>query len=308
MMMIKYPMMFKNILEKLRISLRSDTLKSSSHRKFNQIDSQYICRVQSSAKRLMQLIQSDSNPGIRVELRVISSSDHEMRLASELRTIRDQFGYISSTPQQVLLSQYNAQSNNNQILHTRSDFNGAHVTPIRVTGREENQERNKLAPWKHGDNFDSSAVPSALRKVERELRKRNAFALGDLRDITINYRGGGFFKLDPHLDPAEDGENVIIVGLCSDTVLTFTEGIDASNWKSPESIVTESWTPNDIDVKFPRRAAVHFCSDARWKLKHAIRSGIVLPNNTICDWWGSMNHIIPRNPERISVVFAFAKL
>jgi hypothetical protein len=30
------------------------------------------------------------------------------------------------------------------------------------------------------------------------------------------------FKLDPHCDPASDGENVFIIGLLSDVVLTFT--------------------------------------------------------------------------------------
>lgn len=45
--------------------------------------------------------------------------------------------------------------------------------------------------------------------------------LGPLRDVTLNYRHSYFFRLDPHVDPALDGENVVIVGLDSDTVLTL---------------------------------------------------------------------------------------
>jgi hypothetical protein len=68
-------------------------------------------------------------------------------------------------------------------------------------------------------------VPPVLRNLALRIESDANFGQlrkGSLRDITINYRDHSMFKLDPHCDPASDGENVFIIGLLSDVVLTFT--------------------------------------------------------------------------------------
>jgi len=136
---------------------------------------------------------------------------------------------------------------------------------------------------------------------------------GPVRDITVNYRSHSFFRLDPHVDPAEDGNNVFILGLLSDVVLSF---VPPDNVLSPgflrrteaATIAENSWTDKDIDVLLQQRSLVHFCGDARWRWGHAIRGGLEVDENgkrTVVDWWGRQDFFIRRSPTRISVVVAF---
>lgn len=90
---------------------------------------------------------------------------------------------------------------------------------MRVTGRPESGA--PVAPWGYGDDFDVSKVPEQLRFLMDQIGESPLWAVGNPRDITINKRENGFFKLDPHTDPVADGGNVFIVNLLSNSVITF---------------------------------------------------------------------------------------
>ena len=75
---------------------------------------------------------------------------------------------------------------------------------------------------------------------------------GAPRDITVNYRGNSFFRLDPHLDPKDDGQHVFVLGLLSDVVLTFVppEGqppAGVPRRSNAVEIARSSWTDKVTD-------------------------------------------------------------
>ncbi|KAA8496252.1 hypothetical protein FVE85_2407 [Porphyridium purpureum] len=285
--------MLRALLRRLGVGPRT----RRKHRDFNAVDRAALRTAENVP------VVDMHNPGIRVEQNIIKNVEAELMLCSDLRELARSLGFMSSEPQQVFSAAVAGAE------EERRKLGDVQVTPIRVTGRDERQPADKVAPWGHGDAFDVTKVPAYLQDVERSIRARDAFALGPLRDVTINYRLGRMFKLDPHIDPEADGENVVIVGLNSDTVLTFTRG-GQGLLRTPEQIARQSWHPDDIDVAFPRRAAVFFSGDARYVWKHAIRAGVLLgkPHNVICDWWGDLARLVPRSDERISVVMAFGKV
>ncbi len=58
---------------------------------------------------------------------------------------------------------------------------------LRVTGRHE-AGAQKLPPWGYGDDFRAEALPPQLRRLAERIRAIEGLALGQLRDVTINYR------------------------------------------------------------------------------------------------------------------------
>lgn len=199
------------------------------------------------------------------------------------------------------------------------------------------------APWGYGDAFDESQLPPMLARLVAQVRSIPGLQLGRLRDVTINYRRAGFLRLDPHLDPHLDGENVFILGLDSDAVLTlcphnlfrltsWLEGV-AGALLADERALTRahaehSWTSLDVDVLAEKGTLVHLSGDARWTWTHGTRAGVQLGRSgegdvkavggtagretgtkeyVLHDWWGSMRHLVARGPERTSIVLAFAK-
>ncbi|KAF5835226.1 hypothetical protein DUNSADRAFT_7715 [Dunaliella salina] len=104
------------------------------------------------------------------------------------------------------------------------------VNMLRITGRPES-EMQRVAPWGYGDGFDESKIPPKLAALVSRVRALPGLRLGPLRDITINYRHSGFLRLDPHIDPALDGENVFIIGVDSDTVLTLCPAARRELWR-----------------------------------------------------------------------------
>jgi hypothetical protein len=78
------------------------------------------------------------------------------------------------------------------------------------------------APWGYGASFDAAKLPAPFHAVAARLAACPDLGLGALRDVTVNARADGFFRLDPHLDPPSDGANVFILGLGSPTVLTLS--------------------------------------------------------------------------------------
>eukprot|EP00877_Chromochloris_zofingiensis_P014807 jgi/Chrzof1/9580/Cz04g08080.t1 len=194
---------------------------------------------------------------------------------------------------------------------------------LRVTGRPEHAAQ-KAPPWGYGDTFDESKLPPALQQLANKVRSIPGLHLGALRDVTINYRHSYFFRLDPHIDPALDGESVFIIGLDSDAVLTLCPDKWwklTQAWNMVRGVLTmederdlikrqnqRSWTPYDLDVLMKKASLVLISGDARWSWTHGTRLGIEVPGKLgLHDWWGSPEHIIYRNPERHSVVLAFAK-
>ena len=190
------------------------------------------------------------------------------------------------------------------------------VNAERVTGRFERPDQ-PLAPWGHGDDFDVDALPAVLRKLAERARA-SPLALGPLRDVTINRRRDGYFRLDPHLDPAADGPNVCIVGLLSDTVLTLSPvGPPDSTTCDQEAVSMNSWDPADVDVLATIGCLIHLSGRARTELHHGIRLGVSrrqlseacvdVDGDVLYDWWGAPFNPVRRNRERISIVFAFGE-
>lgn len=202
------------------------------------------------------------------------------------------------------------------------------INMLRVTGRYE-QETQPVAPWMHGDEFDAEHLPAELRALAERIAADGAYDLGPLRDVTINARHSHFFRLDAHVDPLKDGPNIFIVGLLSDTVLTLSErGPPDSTACDQEAVATRSWVPGrDVDVLLPRLALCHLSGAARDRLNHGIRPGCDAATlrrlrgadgadsdddataldgaGALADWFGTPDHVVPRAPERISLVFAF---
>jgi hypothetical protein len=265
------------------------------------------------------------NPGIRVSPNYVSEQKAAALVQCALE-LKEKYGFRSSVAQDVLAITESSSSTT----ESTTDL-GYQIMAERVTGRPE-LPHQKHAPWGYGDNFRRNLVPDELLALADRIALDGDYALHDnghqLRDITINYRDKSMFKLDPHCDPAEDGNNVFIVGLLSDVVLTFTppSDVDGSNTASsgssgsssastsmsvrtaPAAIALRSWTDADIDVCSRQHWLVHFSGAARHPWRHAIRTGVDVgePYNGICDWWGDLNSLIRRQPQRISLIFAFA--
>jgi hypothetical protein len=168
------------------------------------------------------------------------------------------------------------------------------IEAIRITGRPESKLQN-LAPWDYGDNFNLENVPSIFLKIGKKIEQCNklnkGIKLSNLRDITINFRANGMFKLDPHIDPPLDGSQIFVLGLKSDVVFTLTpsienlsenmEQIQKYNFKLPlkirtaeDAIALKSWTDEDIDIFLKKNSLLKIENDARYKWKHAIRTGV----------------------------------
>jgi len=256
----------------------------------------------------------------------IQSDDEELRILSEINTLKENYSFKPCNDQQLT-----ALDPNMQIMDSVPSM--LTVSAIRVTGRPEAPHQIH-APWGYGDNFNLSTLQSTaplLYSLSNRICESTSNSLTDLRDITINYRSNRMFLLDPHIDPALDGSKVFILGLKSNVVFTLTpdlDQLDASTRTkplkirtSPTAIALASWTDEDVDILLEKRALLSLTGDARYKWKHAIRTGVLVnmkpqealetSNSTVsstevlCDWWGDVNTLLPREPERISVIFAF---
>jgi hypothetical protein len=184
------------------------------------------------------------------------------------------------------------------------------VNTARATGRAESA-RQTLAPWRYGDAFAAEHLPPALRVVVDRVAAARGFALGSVRDVTVNAREGAFFKLDPHVDPAGDGDTVFVVSLGpSPTVLTFSPPPrQGAPRRAPAEVSLASWSAEDLDALSLPCSAVAFSGAARWVWRHATRTGVLIDEPqgpVVCDWWGSTDRLLPRRPgRRVSVVVAF---
>jgi hypothetical protein len=287
---------------------RVRSLYSRTHRPFNDSELE-ACRRVNGTK-----FHNYLNPGIRVSSNYVDENE-AADLLNCANSLKSQYSFSSSEAQDVVAIENGIQ--------TPIDLK---IESLRVTGRPEMLTQNH-APWGYGDDFKMENVPGPLlnlaRKIENDTVNFGQLKQKTLRDITINYRTHSMFKLDPHCDPPSDGDNVFILGLQSDCVLTFTppdavEGrrlsLEAGFHEggctmrtAADAIALRSWTDHDIDVLMKKNTLVHFTGPAKSRWKHAIRIGLDVgePHNGICDWFGDLDHLVKRNPQRISMVFAF---
>ena len=272
------------------------------HRPFNEVDESHIRRVSDGAP-----VAAAANPGLRVIPGFVTADELD-EVASCARELLERYG------RQMLRSRDKAYFEGQMAYLTKSER--PFVNAERVTGRCERPDQ-PLAPWGHGDDFDADALPAVLRKLAARARA-SPLALGPLRDVTINRRRDGYFRLDPHLDPAADGPNVCIVGLLSDTVLTLSPvGPPDSTTCDQEAVSMNSWDPADVDVLAEIGCLIHLSGRARTELHHGIRlgasrrqlseAGVTVDGDVLYDWWGSLARPVRRNRERISIVFAFGE-
>ena len=270
------------------------------HRPFNEVDEAHIRRVSDGAS-----VTAAANPGLRVSPGLVAAEEMDA-VASCARDLLDRYGRSHLRPRDKAFFE-------RQMSHlTKSER--PFMNAERVTGRFERPDQ-PLAPWGHGDDFEVDALPDVLRKLAERARA-SPLALGPLRDVTINRRRDGYFRLDPHLDPAKDGPNVCIVGLLSDTVLTLSPvGPPASTTCDQEAVSMHSWDAADVDVLATIGCLIHLSGRARTELHHGIRlgvsrrqlseAGVDVDGDVLYDWWGAPARPIKRNDERISIVFAF---
>ena len=272
------------------------------HRPFNEVDEAHIRRVSDGAP-----VAGSANPGVRVIPGFVAANELD-EVASCARELLERYGRSHLRPRDKAFFE-------RQMSHlTKSER--PFMNAERVTGRFERPDQ-PLAPWGHGDEFDVEALPAVLRKLAERARA-SPLALGPLRDVTINRRRDGYFRLDPHLDPAKDGPNVCIVGLLSDTVLTLSPvGPPDSTTCDQEAVSMHSWDPADVDVLATIGTLVHLSGKARTELHHGIRlgvsrrqlseAGVDVDGDVLFDWWGAPARPVRRNRERISIVFAFGE-
>mmetsp|Transcript_28784 Transcript_28784/g.63427 ORF Transcript_28784/g.63427 Transcript_28784/m.63427 type:complete len:338 (-) Transcript_28784:496-1509(-) len=253
------------------------------------------------------------NPGVRVFEDFLSPKERKA-LLDEIGPLKMKYGINLINPVHAAIYK----------------FQMGYLTPspkvnmLRITGRPEAASQS-LPPWRYGDHFDEKQLPPRLRQLTQRIRSIPGLRLGKLRDVTLNYRHSHFFRLDPHVDPELDGENVFILGLDSDTVLTLCPlrmwgvmqwldwlwgalSLEDERQAMQRQTTWRSWTPWDLDVKLPAGTLVLMSGDARWKWTHGTRLGVQVPGLPgLHDWWGEPRSIVQRSPERHSVVLAFAK-
>ncbi len=174
------------------------------HRPFNDVDEAHIRRVSDGAP-----VAGSANSGLRVIPGFVAADELD-EVASCARELLDRYGRSHLRPRDKAFFE----SQMGHLTKSERPFMNAE----RVTGRFERPDQ-PLAPWGHGDDFDADALPDVLRKLAARARatinrscddqERTPLpALGPLRDVTINRRRDGYFRLDPHLDPAASSASV----------------------------------------------------------------------------------------------------
>ena len=192
------------------------------------------------------------------------------------------------------LSSKRRSKQSNKIKGDREDNDSIEIVPRRVTGRP---EFNNTSPWAYGDDFKLEGVPDALKTVVDRIKSHyEKFHSGPkvLRDITINYRTNGMFRLDPHVDPLSDGRFVFVLSLDSDVVFTLSPPHSSLHRTDINQISLYSWSDDDIDILLKRRAIVGITNEARNPWRHGIRTGVDVSNLGICDWFGSHDVLLKR--------------
>eukprot|EP00494_Astrolonche_serrata_P031350 UN31619 len=64
---------------------------------------------------------------------------------------------------------------------------------MRITGRYELPEQ-PIAPWGYGFDLNKEKLPPQLRKCVKRLESSKHYSLGQILDVTINYRTDKYFR------------------------------------------------------------------------------------------------------------------
>ncbi|GFR47565.1 hypothetical protein Agub_g9290 [Astrephomene gubernaculifera] len=248
-------------------------------------------------------VEPSRNPGARV----FSDFHNDLEpLLKELQPIKKNFGISLIQPIHAAIYRW-------QMSYLKRP---PPVNMLRVTGRPEHEQQRR--PWGYGDTLDEAALPPAIKATADRIRAIPGLRLGRLRDVTINWRHSSFLRLDPHLDPAGDGENIFILSVDGPAVLTLCphNWFKLTRWLSMLTFADEreqvkreserSWTSQDIDVLLPAGSLLHISGDARWKWTHGTRLGVEAPDGSLLQWFGRPEERFGPTGERHSVVFAFA--
>lgn len=285
--------------------------RNTRHRPITEADNAFIRRV--SDGNILDI--SDQNPGVRVHTNLL--------ISDELDALETTARSLCSTHGIDLIDPFARASYESQMRFLRQP---PKVNMLRVTGRPELASQRK-SEWGYGDDFWIERVPGPLRTLIERIQSLDGVKLGKPRDVTINRRTGGFFRLDPHLDPQLDGGSIFILSLTAGTVITLSPldllkeiekrtlenpPLEDPDWKKGTEFwrSIRSYTPMDLDVHLPLHATVQLSDDARWTWTHATRLGVEIELEGkrkwgLADWWGDRTRLIPRQDERISVVVAF---
>ena len=214
-----------------------------------------LFRVVAAAGKAPPSLDAMKNPGVHITPSFCSSTEETAVVAEAMQVIRD-YGISHVAPEHVNF--FERQQNH----LTRPPT----VNMQRVTGRDEEQpwipERQKRAPWGYGASFDLTQVPPAMANLAHRIAETpnlSPHRLGPLRDITINFRQDYYFRLDPHLDPLDDGGNVFVLGLLSPTVVTLSPlGAPMATMMDQRRAATQSWAPGeDLDCLVEAGSLLH---------------------------------------------------
>lgn len=255
-------------------------------------------------------IGAERNPGVRLEPGFVSEAE-EQELAHELQTLAAVAGFP-----------YSSRDSNGD------DEEGEHYEEeeedpdeeadswdlVRMTGRDEDQPAGSMAPWGYGVHFNRSCLPPALSAVVARIEGLRGYALGPIRDITVNIRRSVDYQMAPHIDPPTDGPNTFVLSLLSGAIVTFSpvQALHANALRASNENMycQQSFTDDDIDCRVPQRALYHMAGSARYSWAHSIR-----PPLQRISWergieaferWGTLDTVLPRRDERIAVILAFA--
>lgn len=163
--------------------LRRGLSAVGQHRPFLRRDAERLRCVGNGA-----FVLGSTNPGIRIEPDFISEAEAEA-LLDAVSGAASRYGY-----------QYDGDTRAHTLgetgeIESTSDL----VNNVRVTGRLERPELQRLPPWGYGDDFCESELPAAFAQLVARVRHCGGFHLGPLRDVTINGREHSYFQLDPHV-------------------------------------------------------------------------------------------------------------
>lgn len=245
-------------------------------------------------------INASGNPGIRVELDFVSKPEEQL-LVRELLALADDYGFAFASEEEEL----------DDDLDDADDEDDGDV--VRITGRDESQPEESLAPWGYGVDFDKSQLPTALAQVVERIESLPGYTLGPLRDVTVNVRRSVDYQMGPHIDPLGDGPNTFVLSLISGAVVTFSPvtalRADTLRANDEAAYCMHSFTDDDIDCFAARRSLYHMAGEARYVWTHAIRPPLVqveADGFEAFERWGTWDMVLRRSKNRIAVIFAFA--
>jgi hypothetical protein len=161
------------------------------------------------------------------------------------------------------------------------------------------------APWGYGAGFSAAGLPPAIRAVVDALARLPGLALHDPVHVELDLRTGGYFRVDPAAIPAADGGAVALVAFGSPSVVTLVPAGAAAR-DDPAVVSLRSWTDGDVDVLSLPRSAVVLAGPARDAWRVGVRTGVVAGEPPRpCDWFGDLNHVLPRGDTRLTVTVGF---